>query len=152
LMDVEGLLAEEASGWAVFADVLARVPEARFEEPTLPAGWSPKDVVFHVARWMETAADVLDRIEAGTYRPRDFEDADGDNRRFVERMNAEWVERGRAIAAQAVRARLEPARDAMRRAFGVMSAVTPAAWEWFEESGPRHYAAHLPDLRAWLGS
>jgi hypothetical protein len=151
-MDVEGLLAEEASGWAVFADVLARVPADRFEEPVLPAGWSPKDVVFHVARWMEIAADLLGRIEAGTYRSGDFEHADDDDRGFVERMNAEWLEHGRAIGAQAVRARLEPARDAMRRAFGAMSAVTPAAWEWFEESGPRHYAQHVPDLRAWLGS
>jgi hypothetical protein len=28
--------------------------------------------------------------------------------------------------------------------------LTTDADEWFEESGPRHYAEHLPELEAWI--
>jgi hypothetical protein len=38
----------------------------------------------------------------------------------------------------------------MLEAFGALEAPSPGAEEWFEESGPRHYAEHEPDLRAWV--
>ena len=44
----------------------------------------------------------------------------------------------------------ESARLKARECFATLPVVTPDAWEWFEESGPLHYAAHAKDLEAWL--
>ena len=54
--------------------------------------------------------------------------------------------------ARDVRRRCARAR-ATRRAerSATLPEVTPEAWEWFEESGPLHYAKHVKDLEAWLG-
>jgi Mycothiol maleylpyruvate isomerase N-terminal domain len=118
------------------------VPPERFEEPTLNVeGWSPKDAMHHIARWSEEAATVLGRIAAGTHRENDV-DTDG--------LNAEWLEAGRGVEADVVRLRFAKGRVAMRQAFGRLEDVEATAWEWFEESGPRHYAEHLPELRAFL--
>jgi hypothetical protein len=53
-VDVEGLLAEEEQGWLELTDVLGDVPPERFDEPSVTdEGWSPKDVMYHVAAWSE---------------------------------------------------------------------------------------------------
>jgi hypothetical protein len=118
------------------------VPPERFEEPTLNVeGWSPKDAGYHVARWSEEAATVLGRIAAGTHREGDVD---------TDWMNAEWLEEGHGVEADIVRLRFAKGRVAMRQAFEALEDVDANAWEWFEESGPRHYEEHLPDLRAFL--
>jgi hypothetical protein len=38
----------------------------------------------------------------------------------------------------------------MRQAFTQLDDVGGDAWEWFDESGPRHYAEHAADLRSFL--
>jgi hypothetical protein len=38
----------------------------------------------------------------------------------------------------------------MLEAFGALDEITPDADEWFEESGPSHYAEHMPDLGQWV--
>ena len=42
------------------------------------------------------------------------------------------------------------ARERARGALAALATLTPDAWVWFEESGPRHDMKHLHDLRAWL--
>jgi hypothetical protein len=141
-MDVARLLEEEERGWMELTEAFGDVSPDRFEEPTLNVeGWSPKDAMYHVARWAEEAATVLGRVAAGTHRGGDI-DTDG--------MNAEWLEEGRGVEADIVRLRFAKGRVAMRQAFEALEHVEATAWEWFEESGPQHYAEHLPDLRAFL--
>jgi hypothetical protein len=141
-MDVERLLAEEERGWLTLTEVFGDVPSDRFDEPTLTAeGWSPKDVMYHVAAWAEEAAKVLGRIAAGTHREGDLD---------VQSLNEDWFEVGRGLDDDVVRIRCAKRRVAMRQAFISLSEVDANAWEWFEESGPRHYDEHLPDLRAFL--
>ena len=55
-MDVEGMLAAEDAGWHGLCEVLDRFTADQMEEPGVtPDGWSPKDVMFHVAAWMADA-------------------------------------------------------------------------------------------------
>ena len=69
-MDLEGLLAADESGWKELVELFAQIPAARFDEPTVtPEGWSPKDVMFHVAAWMADAGLQLERMRAGTFDP-----------------------------------------------------------------------------------
>jgi hypothetical protein len=141
-VDVERLLAEEEQAWLELTEVFGDVPPERFEDPTLNVeGWSPKDAMYHVARWAEEAATVLRRIAAGTHRETDLD---------TDALNAEWLEQGKGLESDIVRLRFAKGRTEMRGAFEALDEVDGVAWEWFDESGPRHYAEHLPDLRAFL--
>jgi mycothiol maleylpyruvate isomerase-like protein len=141
-MDVEGLLADEERGWLALTEVFGDLPPDRFDEPTVTGeGWSPKDVMYHVAAWSEEAAKVLGRIAAGTHRESDPD---------TQALNEEWFEEGRGLEEDVVRIRFAKGRVAMRQVFSQLSEVDSNAWEWFEESGPRHYAEHLLDLRSFL--
>lgn len=146
-MDPERPLIEEDEGWRRLRETLRRIPADRMEEPTVtPEGWSPKDVAFHVAAWLAEAATFLRRMRAGTFDP-----AEDPTREQIERMNAEWFAASRAMDAATVRAELESSRVEMRLAWGELPEITTDAWSWFDESGARHYADHVRDLRRWLG-
>jgi hypothetical protein len=141
-VNVDALLADEERGWLALTEVFGDVPPDRFDEPSVTdEGWSPKDVMYHVAAWSEEAAKVLGRIAAGTHR-----DGDPD----VQALNEQWFEAGRGLDDDVVRIRFAKGRVAMRQVFSQLTEVDATAWEWFEESGPRHYAEHLPDLRSFL--
>jgi hypothetical protein len=141
-VDVEGLLAEEERGWLALTEVFGDVPPDRFDEPSVTdEGWSPKDVMYHVGAWAEEAAKVLGRIAAGTHREGDLD---------IQALNERWFEEGRGVEDDVVRIRFAKGRVAMRQVFSTLDEVDANAWEWFEESGPRHYAEHLPDLRSFL--
>jgi hypothetical protein len=141
-VDVERLLDEEDRGWLAITEAFGDVPADRFEEATLnDAGWSPKDAMYHIAAWTEEAATVLGRIAAGTHREGPVD---------TDRLNREWLEEGRGLDDDIVRIRFAKGRVAMRGTFARMPEVDAAAWEWFEESGPRHYQDHLADLRSFL--
>jgi Mycothiol maleylpyruvate isomerase N-terminal domain len=141
-VDVDGLLAEEERGWLALTEVFGDVPPDRFDEPSVTdEGWSPKDVMYHVAAWSEEAAKVLGRIAAGTHRESDPD---------TQALNERWFEEGRGVEDDVVRIRFAKGRVAMRQVFSQLTEVDATAWEWFEESGPRHYAEHLPDLRSFL--
>lgn len=140
--NVDRLLADEDRLWLELTEVFGDVSPERFDEPSVsPEGWSPKDVMYHVAAWADEAATVLRRIAAGTH-------AGGDP--DTEALNEEWFEMGRGLDDDIVRIRFAKGRTAMRQAFTRLPEVDADAWEWFEESGPRHYEEHLPDLRAFL--
>ncbi len=142
IVDVDGLLADEERGWLELTEIFGDVPPDRFDEPSVTnEGWSPKDVMYHVAAWAEEAAKVLGRIAAGTHRESDPD---------IQALNDGWFEAGRGLEDDIVRIRFAKGRVAMRQAFSRLSEVDANAWEWFEESGPRHYEEHLPDLRAFL--
>ncbi len=141
-MDVAGLLAEEERRWLELTEVFGDVPPEHFDEPSVShEGWSPKDVMYHVAAWAEEASTVLGRIAAGTHRESDPD---------TQALNEKWFEEGRGLEEDIVRIRFAKGRVAMRQAFSRLADVDANAWEWFEESGPLHYEEHLPDLRAFL--
>lgn len=141
-VDIGRLLEDEERGWLELTEVFGDVTSDRFDEPSVTdRGWSPKDVMYHVAAWFEEAAKVLGRIAAGTHREYDPD---------THALNEAWFEEGRGLEEDIVRIRFAKGRVAMRQTFSRLSEVDAVAWEWFEESGPRHYAEHLPDLRAFL--
>ena len=141
-MDVARLLTDEERGWLELTEIFGDVPPDRFDEPSVTdEGWSPKDVMYHVAAWAEEASTVLGRIAAGTHREGDPD---------TQALNEEWFEQGKELEEDIVRIRFAKSRVAMRQAFSRLADVDATAWEWFEESGPRHYEEHLPDLRAFL--
>ncbi|HET8526465.1 MAG TPA: maleylpyruvate isomerase N-terminal domain-containing protein [Actinomycetota bacterium] len=143
----EELLRAEAERWAEFVAALEAVPADRLDTPGLNAeGWAVRDVMWHVAFWCSDAARALTDIAEGRFaRAREPYGADE-----VNRMNDREFERSRSMPPDEVRAEVHRARAAMLERFGMLNEITADADEWFEESGPLHYAEHLRELRAWV--
>jgi hypothetical protein len=140
-VDRRVVLDEEERGWTELTAAFGAIPPDRFEEQTLTdQGWSPKDVMYHVAAWAEEAATVLGRIAAGTHRERPLD---------VDRLNDEWFAVSREMDPDVVRLRVAKARTSMREAFIRLDEVDATALEWFEESAARHYQEHLEGLRTF---
>jgi mycothiol maleylpyruvate isomerase-like protein len=142
----EELLRAEAERWAAFEAALDAVPADRLETPGLNAeGWAVRDMMWHVGFWCSEAVRALTDIADG--RPEPASEAYG--AAAVDRMNDLEFERSRSMRADQVRAELHRRRAAMLERFGALEEITADADEWLEESGPRHYAEHLRELRAW---
>ena len=143
-MDVERLLVEEDTGWAQLLGEVERMSTEELERPGVtPDGWAVKDVLFHIAAWAADCGLQLERMRMGTWERPDED---------VERQNREWFELSRTMDLGIVRTELAASRTRMVLEFGTLPEVTADAWEWFEESGPLHYRAHLPDVRFWASS
>ena len=140
-MDMERLLDQEDAGWHALCAEIGRFTDQELERPGVtPDGWSVKDVMFHIAAWAVDCGVQLERMRMGTWQPPEED---------VERQNREWFELSRTMELREVRAELAAARTTMVAEFGSLPVVTPEAIEWFEESGPLHYEAHLRGLRSW---
>ena len=143
----EELLRAEAEGWEAFVALADAVPPDLVDLPGLNAeGWAVRDVMWHVAFWCSDAARALNDIAEGRFE-RAHEPYGAEE---VDRLNDRELERSRGMRANEVRAELHGGRAAMLERFGALEVLTADADEWFEESGPLHYAEHLPELEAWI--
>ena len=143
----EELLRAEAEGWEAFVALADAMPPDLVDRPGLNTeGWAVRDVMWHVAFWCEDATRALSAIAEGRFdRVREpYGDAE------VNRLNDRELERSRGMRVDDVRAELHRARAAMLERFGTLAVLTADADEWFEESGPAHYAEHAPELEVWV--
>jgi hypothetical protein len=111
-----------------------------------PEGWAVRDVLWHVAAWSRDTARVLREMRDGTWDGTDPSLEPG----WTDRVNAEWFARSRSMPVGAVRVEWLAARRGLLEAFAELEELTAEADEWFEETGPTHYAKHVEDLEAWL--
>lgn len=143
----EDLLRREAEAWGRIDGVVESLSAAELVRPGYTVeGWSVKDMMAHVAAWSNVAAGVLREISAGTWSGHHVSDEPGG----TDRLNAEWFERHRELDVDTVGSEWHASRTRMLEAFGALDEITPDADEWFEESGPSHYAEHMPDLEQWV--
>jgi hypothetical protein len=143
----EELLRSEAEGWAELERWLAPARPDRLERPGLnEQGWSVRDLLWHLAFWCADTERAFERMRAGTFDPA----GEPDGPAQIDRINDEQLARSRAMRLELVRAELHRARAGMLERFGELTELTPEADQWFDETGPLHYAKHLPEVRAWL--
>ncbi len=142
----EELLRAEAEGWEAFVALLEGLSPDLLERPGVNAdGWAVRDLMWHIAFWCADTARALETMRDGTFD----RDREPQGPAQVDPVNERELERSRRMRAEDVRAELHRSRSAMLERFGALSALTADATEWFEESGPLHYAEHILDLRAW---
>lgn len=142
----EELLREEAEGWQELNELIDRMTPEQVRVPGYtPDGWAVRDLMWHVARWSDDTARVLGEMAAGTWDGEDPSLQPG----WTERANRRWFEESLRMELGTVRAEWNAARRRLLERFGALDELTPEADEWFDETGPIHYAKHLPDLRAW---
>ena len=143
----EELLRAEAEGWEKLIAVLdATAPELLERRGVNAEGWAVRDVMWHLAFWCSDAARALHEIAEGRFDGVREPYGDTD----VDRLNDRELERSRRMGVEEVRPQLHLARAAMLERFGSLEVLATDADEWFEESGPLHYAEHLPELEAWV--
>ena len=143
----EDLLRREAEAWGRIDGVVESLSAAELGLSGYTVeGWSMKDMMAHVAAWSTVAASVLREISAGTWTGHHASDEPGG----IDRLNAEWFERDRELDVDTVRSEWHASRTRMLEAFGALYEATSDADEWFEESGPTHYAEHQADLERWV--
>jgi Mycothiol maleylpyruvate isomerase N-terminal domain len=143
----EELLREEAEGWGRLTEIVDALTSADLERADVtPDGWAVRDVLWHIAMWSRDTARALREMDAGTWDGTDPSLEPG----WTDRVNAEWFSRSRVIPIAEVMETFPAARRDLLDAFGTLDELTPDADEWFEETGPIHYAKHLADLRTWL--
>jgi hypothetical protein len=144
----EELLRREAEGWDRVASLVAELSAEQQERPGLsPEGWSVRDLLWHLAFWYDDAARALEQMRAGTWGGDDPSRVPG----WADRVNDEELTRSRTMSTIEAREAWLRERRRMLEALGALAELTPDAEEWFEESGPTHAAAHLPELEAWVG-
>jgi uncharacterized damage-inducible protein DinB len=134
------LLAREARAYAAFEEAVAAVPADRREEPTLPDGWSVKDVLWHVAYWWRDGERSFREMRSGTYTDEDW------TAEQTDATNARVLAESRSTSAAAVEAGIAAARAGVLEAFGQV-AGDPAADALFASETIDHYEEHLPALR-----
>lgn len=130
----------EADGWAAFRVALDAIPRERWEEPGVLPGWSVKDVLWHVAGWLDACVETLDAIRDGRYEEEDWSDEKTDAR------NAELAERARAMDVDEVWSGLQDARERVLRRWVELPELDDRAVEDFAGETHEHYQEHLPDL------
>lgn len=134
------LLAREARAYAAFEEAVAAVPAERREEPSLPEGWSVKDVLWHVAYWWRDGEESFRAIRAGTHVDEEWPAEKTDA------VNARVLAESQGMSAADVEAGLVAARAGMLEAFAPV-AGDPVADELFSSETIEHYEDHLAGLR-----
>ncbi|MEO8292916.1 MAG: DinB family protein [Actinomycetota bacterium] len=136
----DGLLARETAAYAAFEEAVAAVPPERREEPSLPEGWSVKDVLWHVAYWWRDGEESFRAIGAGTHVDEEWPAEKTDA------TNARALAASRVMSIGDVEAELSAARASMLEAFAPV-AGDPVADELFTSETIDHYEEHLAGLR-----
>jgi hypothetical protein len=132
------LLAKMSRSHRALRDAIGALPPARWEEK-LPAGWTLKEMIGHIAYWEGTIPAFVDAIRAGTYA------GDGD----VDAQNARAAAEARGLSREEVLRRwdtahaevVEVARNLTNAELADESFVRKFEGETFG-----HYPDHYADL------
>jgi hypothetical protein len=148
-------LEEEREGWRPF-EALEALSDEQLDHPISDAhDWAGRDVMAHLAAWLDDALDAARELAVGAQSPamersrRDFA-ARGDE------INAEIQAEWRALTLAEVRRRFRETPGELR---GYLTVVPEARWvknadhlRFFRVYTIEHYEDHLGDLEAILGS
>ena len=137
------LCSEEDARWIELRDLLESLSPEQIERPGyFDEGWSVKDLMTHIGCWQAETVQILEQIRFDTFEPPVLD---------VDEMNRTFYEATRDFTLPLALVELWSARTRMLQEWGLLPEVTSHAEEWFCESGPNHYAEHLPRLRQWVG-
>ena len=132
-------LEREADVWGDFERLVLAVPRDRWESPDVMPEWTVKEMLWHVAGWLQLCASDLERMRAGTFSESDALD-DTDER------NATFADQARAMDADAVWTGVLAARDLARARWNELPEITDRAIEEFASETYQHYKEHVDDL------
>lgn len=156
-MYLDGLsfLDDERETWRPF-EALADLPDAALERPVEAAhGWSGRDLMIHLAMWLEIALAGAKELAVAEESP------------TLRRADADWDAKGDAMNDELAAAWADLPLDEIRTRFrtlpgelrGYLTVVPESRWlknaeafRWLSEETIDHYAGHEGDLAAILAA
>jgi hypothetical protein len=151
-------LEEEREAWAPYEQLADLTDEGLESTPAGEAahGWTGRDLAGHMVAWQEHALAVARELAVDQQSAtRERGSADWDQR-GGDVVNAELIERWRALPLDEVRRRLREVPGELR---GTLTVVPETRWlkdaamlRFFEEETIEHYQEHRPELEAILGA
>jgi hypothetical protein len=156
-LDALSFLEDERDTFRAY-EALLDLTDEQLDVPVDAAnGWSGRDLMGHIVVWQEAALASAKELAVNETSPtKERLDAEWDVPGAGDRMNAEYLERFRAMPIADVRARFREVAGELR---GYLTVVPEARWikhadyqNWFFSETTEHYEEHLPELRAILGA
>ena len=138
----EELIREEDVGCSELHELIHRFDRDRglLDRVGYTEEWSVKDMLAHLGSWCAEAVRALEQIRMGTHERVAVD---------VEAKNVEFHDTWKDVDVDTIRAEFFSARNRMLEEWGRLQDPNRLAQSWFRESGPKHYAEHLPRLREW---
>lgn len=130
----------EAAAWAGFERALSEVPRERWEETGVLEGWTAKEMLWHVAGWLDKCATKLEAMNGETAG-----DA-GLTTLTVDERNAVFADGARGMHSDAVWTGLIAARERVRRAWDRLAEIDETAIRELADETYEHYDEHRADL------
>ena len=134
----------EAASWAELEQALNAVPRIRWDEEGVLEGWTAKEMLWHVAGWLDKCAGSLEAM-------RDGASGVAGTGETVDERNARFAAEGRAMDANAVWAGTMAARERVRRAWESLPEIDQAAIQELADETYEHYPEHVLDLGKFSG-
>jgi hypothetical protein len=134
----------ETDVWTQFEEATLAIPRDRWEIADVLPDWTVKEMLWHVAGWLDECVQHFDQMIAGTFEDPDEGEDDTDER------NARFAEQAREMSVDEVWGGLVAARELVHRRWDQLPEITDRAVEEFASETYQHYKEHLPELQAAL--
>ncbi len=154
-LDALSFLEDERDTFRAY-EALDALTDEQLDVPVEAAnGWSGRDLMGHIVVWQEAALASAKELAVNETSPtKERLDAEWDIPGAGDRMNAEYLERFRAMPIDEVRATFREVAGELR---GYLTVVPESRWikhadhqNWFFSETTEHYEEHLPELQAIL--
>jgi len=146
-MDKDAVLQEELEvGTRLTQAVQDAPPDLRSIDGVVP-DWTIQDTLWHVAFWVNHAADILEAIRPGEPLPEEPEEGE-----YYDAKNEEAFPQGRAMEWHDIVVHLDQGRERARRA---LAACDEANSDWAAErlmEEVEHLREHDAQIRAFVAS
>lgn len=144
-MNEDTVLQEELEAGTSLTQAIQDAPHDLRPVDGVVPGWSIHDTLWHVAYWVNHAADVIEAVQPGEPFPEEPEEAE-----YYDAKNAEAFPQGRTMEWNDVVAHLEHGRERARQALAACDEANSdaAADRLMEEV--EHYREHDAQIRAFL--
>jgi hypothetical protein len=133
----------EAGAWSEFERALDRVPRERWEEAGVLDGWTVKEMLWHMAGWLEKCADNLERFRKGA--------PESETDLTVDERNAQLASEAQGMTVDVVHDGLLAARALVRERWLALPDVEAQAIEELAGETYEHYDEHRLDLERSSG-
>lgn len=156
-LDALSFLEDERDAFRPY-EALLELTDEQLDRPVDAAGgWSGRDLMGHLVLWQEAALASAKELAMGERSPtQERLNAEWDTPGVGDRLNAEGLERFRAMPLDDVRAAFRTTAGELR---GYLTVVPEIRWvknadhqNWFVSETLEHYEEHLKELQAILAS
>jgi hypothetical protein len=136
------LVEADDRAWALFLATVESLSEEQLLEPGYYSDevWCIKDLIAHMGFWLAEAANQLEEMRLGTYRPGTVDS---------EAINKECYEVNLDVPLSIVRAEAFAAHTRMLQELDALPEIDREAEEWFAESADVHCGQHQQRLDEW---